>query len=188
MADDKADKKKKEKKKGGGLGGLLSKLFGVISILCATVLFVAALDIGHLGLADKMGVIAAAPLGIYALLGIVALFMAPKPGAAAAATGDAGSIADEFAEFKSKTASRFSAMENTIDSFSGQDKESLIEENRVLKEQLDAIHEAERSKVDEEIEQLRVKNEELEEQIKKWARSAVSNAVGGEDAEPQQAA
>lgn len=187
MAGDKADKKKKEKKKGGGLGGLLSKLFGVISILCATVLFAAALDIGHLGLADKMGVIAAAPLSLYALLGIVALFMAPKPGAATA-TGDAGSIADEFAEFKSKTVSRFSAMENTIDSFSGQDKDSLIEENKVLKEQLEAIHKAERNKVDEEIEQLRVKNEELEEQIKQWARSAVSNAVGGEDTEPQQAA
>ena len=61
------------------------KLFGIISILCATVLFAAALDIGHLGLADKMGIIAAAPLGLYALLGLAALFMSPKPAASAAA-------------------------------------------------------------------------------------------------------
>ena len=187
MAGDKADKTKGAKKKGGGLGALLSKVFGIISIICATVLFVAALDIGHLGLADKMGIIAAAPLGLYALLGLAALFMGPKPSAAAAA-GDDGSLAEAFAEFKSKTASRFAAMENTIDSFSGQDKETLVAENKELREQLDAIHQAERNKVDDEIEQLRMKNEELEEQIKQWARSAVNNAVGGEDAEPQQAA
>lgn len=187
MAGDKTDKEKGAKKKGGGLGALLPKVFGIISILCATVLFVAALDIGHLGLADKMGIIAAAPLGLYALLGLAALFMGPKP-AASGAVGDDGSLAEAFADLKSKTASRFASMENTIDGFSGQDKETLIAENKELKEQLDAIHQAERTKVDDEIEQLRVKNDELEAQIKLWARSAVNSAVGGGEAEPQKAA
>lgn len=187
MAGDKADKEKGAKKKGGGLGALLPKIFGIISILSATVLFAAALDIGHLGLADKMGIIAAAPLGLYALLGLLALFMGPKP-ASGTAAGDDGSLAEALADLRSKTASRFAAMENTIDGFSGQDKETLLAENKELKEQLEAIHQAERSKVDDEIEQLRVKNEELEEQIKQWARSAVSSAVGGDQTEPQQAA
>lgn len=187
MAGDKADKEKGAKKKGGGLGALLPKVFGIISVLCATVLFAAALDIGHLGLADMMGIIAAVPLGLFALLGLAGLFMGPKPTAAVAA-GDDGSVAEALADLKSKTASRFAAMENTIDGFSGQDKETLLAENKELREQLDAIHQAERSKVDDEIEQLRVKNEELEEQIKKWARSAVNSAVGGDEVEPQQAA
>lgn len=189
MADKKAEKNQNTKKKGGGIGAMLPKVFGILSVLSAATLFAAALDIGHLGLADSMGVLTAIPLGLYALLGLAGLFMAPKGGAITAAEGsEASGLSEEFANFKSKSVSRFAAMESRLDMISGQDQETLIAENAELKAQLDAIHQTERDKVDEEIEKLRLKNVELEEQIKQWARNAVSNAVGGDAEEPQQAA
>jgi hypothetical protein len=61
-------------------------------------------------------------------------------------------------EFQSKATSQILALQNRLDSFSGQDLESLKARNEELEAELDAIHQAERDKVDGEIEALRQRN------------------------------
>ncbi|WP_018689397.1 hypothetical protein [Ahrensia kielensis] len=178
-ANKKAETVTKDEKKKGGLGPLLHKVFSVSSVLSATVLFAATFDVGHMGLAPMLGSLTAIPVATFAIFSIAAIFTMPKAGASASIGNSEDAIA-AFTQFQSKTASRFASLENTIDMMSGNDKESLIEENKKLKAELDAIHQAERDKVDSEVEELRKHNEQLEEEIKQWARKAVENAVNGQ--------
>lgn len=177
MASKKTDKNADKPKKGGGIMGLLPKVFGLLAVLSATVLFAAAFDVGHFGLFDMIEPLAIVPLSLFFLMSIAQLFMGGGKGGGDAVADETG-LAESLSDFQSKTASRFAALQNSIDAMSGHDYDSLVAENRELKEQLDAIHEAAREKVDNEVEMLRAKNRELEEKIKDWAVQTVANAVG----------
>ena len=48
---------------------------------------------------------------------------------------------------------------------------------KALKAELEAIHEAERAKVEDEFQQLRERNLQLEQQIKEWAVKTVGSAI-----------
>ena len=139
-ADKKADKPKKEGGGGGGILPLVGKILGVLAILSAAVLFAAALDIGHIGLKKTLAPFAIAPLAVYALFGIAALFLGGGKSSAAPLDGEA--LAARIDEIQAKTSSRITALQGSIDAVSGQDYEALVEENKSLKEQLDAIHDA----------------------------------------------
>jgi hypothetical protein len=177
MADKKADKKKAEPKKkaGGGIMGLVGKVMGVLSVLSAAVLLGAIYDVGHMGLRETVFPLAWAPLALFVLGAVAQIFLGGSN--SAAAPPDTEALTAMINDLQSKTASRFSSIQNSLDTVMGQDYEALVEENKALKEQLDAIHQAERDKVDEEMEQLRLKNVELEEQIKKWAIETVGASV-----------
>jgi gas vesicle protein len=185
VAGQKSDKGKTTKKKSGGMMGLVSKILAVSAIAFAAVFFAAMFDVGHIGLHSKLKGVAIGLVPLYAALAIAALFLGPKPGA------DADAQASQIAaltDFQSKVTSQIIALQNQLDSFSGQDMESLKARNQELQAELDAIHQAERDKVDGEIEALRLRNEALEEQIKKWAFEAVDKTVNGEKVEPMKAA
>lgn len=187
MAGKKADKKAEApKKSGGGIMGLLSKVFGILAILSAAVLFAGAFDIGHMGLHGMMSSLAAVPLAIFTLCSIAALFMGGKK--SGSGDMDAEGLTASVTEFQTKTISRFAAMQESIDAMSGRDYDALVEENKALQAQLDEIHDAERSKAEGEMEQLRLKNEALEEQIKQWAIQSVGAAVAGEKPDEMEAA
>lgn len=176
----KADSAPGTEKKKAGLGPLLHKIFSVTSVLSATVLFAATFDVGHLGLAPMLGSLTAIPVATFAICSLAAIFTMPKAGSSEAGAEVSEESLAAFTQFQSKAISRFASIENTIDMMSGNDKESLIEENKALKAELDAIHQAERDKVASEVEELRKHNEQLEEEIKQWARKAVENAVTGQ--------
>lgn len=181
MAAKKPDKKDaKPKQSGGGIMGLLPKILGALAITFAALLFAAAMDVGHFGLHDMIAPMAVVPVVLYLLLGMAHLFMGGG-GSSADAPAGGGDMTESFADFQSKTASRFASIQNSLDAMAGRDYDSLLEENRSLKEQLEAIHEAAREKVDHEVELLREKNRELEEKIKQWAVQTVDNAVKGEE-------
>jgi hypothetical protein len=167
-------------KKKSGLGPLIHKVSSVLAVLSATFLFAATFDVGHMGLAPMLGSLTVIPVVTFAIFSIAAIFTMPKAGSGGAVVENSEDVIASFTQFQSKTASRFASLENTIDMMSGTDKESLIEENKKLKAELDAIHQAERDKVDSELEELRKHNEQLEEEIKLWARKAVENAVSGQ--------
>ena len=187
MAGDKKAKVKKAKSS-GGLTGLLSKAFAVLSILAGAALLAGLYDTMHLGLGEILHGFSIVPVSIYGVGAILAVLLNPKPAAVAAASGVDEVRLDALMEFQSKAASRFSALQSQIDSFSGQDQAALLEENKALKAELDAIRQAEREKVDGEMETLRLRNEELERQIRLWASEAVGKAVKGEEIEPMKAA
>lgn len=184
MAVQKSDKGT-TKSNTGGMMGMVSKILAVTAVVLGTLFFAAVFDVAHLGLMPTFQGLAIALVPMLALCAIAAIFLAPKPGAEADA--HAAKITS-LTEFQSKVASQILTLQNQLDSLSGLDIESLKARNSELQAELDAIHQLERDKVDGEIETLRKRNEELEEQIKKWAFDAVGKNVAGQPVQPMKAA
>jgi gas vesicle protein len=174
VAAQNSDKTKTQGKK-GGMMGMLSKVFGVGAITLGALFFAAMFDVGHAGLIHTLAGSAIVLVPLFALFAIAAMFIAPKSGA------DLEEMSAQVAaltEAKSKMTSQILTLQNHMDSMSGQDVETLKAKNQELQEQLDAIHQAEREKMDGEVDTLRQRNEELEAQIKQWALETISKNVG----------
>lgn len=185
MAGQKSDKGAKSKKKSGGMMGLVSKVAGVLSIALAALFFAAVFDLGHFGLHYNLKGLAMALVPLYAALALAGLFITPKSGGAnETQTAQIAALND----FQSRATSQILALQNQLDSFGGQDNEALKARIQELEAELDTIHQAERDKVEGEIEALRQRNEELEQQIKAWAFEAVGKSVKGEQVEAMEAA
>lgn len=165
---------------------LVLKILQVLAIICATVLLAAAFDVFHFGLKDMIAPFAIGPIIVFMLFSIVPVFLTPKP-KAVESEGDED-LAEKLAEVQAKVNSRLTAIQTKMDGLTGQDRESLQEENRLLKEQLEAIHQAERDKVENDAQSLRQRNEELENQIKQWAISAVGKNISAEETNDEAAA
>jgi len=174
VAAQNSDKTKTQGKK-GGMMGMLSKVFGVGAITLGALFFAAMFDVGHAGLIHTLAGSAIVLVPLFALFAIAAMFTAPKSGA------DLEEMSVQVAalmDAKSKMTSQILTLQNHMDSMSGQDVETLKAKNQELQEQLDAIHQAEREKMDGEVDTLRQRNEELEAQIKQWALDTISKNVG----------
>ena len=178
MAAQKSEKSKAQNGK-GGLMGLLAKMLGVVAISLGTLFFAAMFDIGQAGLIHTLAGPAAILVPVFAVLAIAALFLTPKSGADL--EEQEAQIA-ALTEFQSKIKSQILTLQNQMDSMSGQDVEALRARNKELQEELDAIHQAEREKMDVEVDALRQRNEELEAQIKQWALDTVSKNISGDAA------
>ena len=171
----------------GGMMGMVSKALAVLATIIATLFFAAMFDVGHMGLLGKLAGMSIVMVPLFAVFSVAALFLTPKSGADAAAIAHTAQIAD-LLEFQSKATSQIVTLQGQIDSLSGQDNDALRARNKELQAQLDAINQAEREKVDGQIEALRQRNEELEAQIKAWALEAVGKTVRGEQPQPMKAA
>lgn len=182
MADKKADLTDAKPKKKGGLMAILSKVFGILAVLSVAVLFAGLYDVGNMNLKETIMPLAIAPIAVYALLSIATLFLGGK---SEPADLDTEELMAKIDDLQKKNTSRLVAFQNKIDILMGQDYETLQAENKELQAQLDAIKETEREKFDNEMEELRQRNEALEEQIKKWALETVGAAVGNEEPNPQ---
>lgn len=176
VAAQKSDKTKPQGNK-GGMMGMLSKVFGVGAITLGALFFAAMFDVGNVGLIRTLASSSIVLVPLFALFAIAAMFMTPKSGA------DLEEMSAQVAaltDAKSKMTSQIITLQNQMDSMSGQDVETLKAKNQELQEQLDAIHQAEREKIDGEFDTLRQRNEELEAQIKQWALDTISKNVAGE--------
>jgi len=176
VAGQKEDKSKTKSSK-GGMMGLVSKILGTGAVVLGALFFAAMFDVAHLGLLHTFASSAIVLVPLYAVFALAALFLSPK------ASADVEELQAQIAslsEFQSKATSQILKLQNLIDGFSGQDVETLKAKNQELQEQLDAIHQAEREKMDGEVDSLRQRNIELEEQIKKWAFETVGKTMGGE--------
>ncbi|MBC7283086.1 hypothetical protein, partial [Hoeflea sp.] len=171
----------------GGMMGAVSKALAVTATIIGALFFAAMFDVGHMGLLGTLAGMSTVLVPLFAVLAIAALVLSPKSGADAAALAHTGQIAD-LLEFQSKATSQIIALQNQVDSLSGQNIEALKARNKELQAELDAIHQAEREQVDGQIEALRKRNEELEAQIKAWALEAVGKSVKGEQPQPMKAA
>ena len=165
---------------------ILAKALNCVAILLLAVLIAGAYDVMHLGFGEMLSPLAIVPIALYAIFSIASLFL--PTGKGPDGQMDEEGLVAKMDELQSKSNSRLATMQTTLDGMTGQDKESLVEENRVLKEQLEAIQQAEHDKVLSEAEKLRKKNEDLENQIKKWAVQTVGETVAGENAEQAKAA
>lgn len=185
MAGQKSPKPKKEKKS-GGMPALISKVCSAVAAVLMTVFFAAVFDIGHIDLIHTIAGLAIGLVPLFAICALAAIFLAPKP-AEGGNTVDPV-LFDQLLEFQSKATSQIIALQDHVDSMAGNDAATLKERNKELQAELDAIHQAERDKVDSQLESLRQRNEELEAQIKQWALEAVGKSVKGEPVQPMKAA
>ena len=159
---------------------LVGKILQCLAIVFAAVLFAGAFDVFHIGLNAVVAPFAIVPIALFAIFALAGDFL--DPGSAASEPGEDEEGEDRLKELQSKLISRVTALQTQVDGLSGQDRDALEEENRQLKEQLEAIQQAERDKVTSDAEALRLRNEELENQIKQWAIKAVGDTVGGDTA------
>ncbi|MDF1607396.1 hypothetical protein PZ897_04335 [Hoeflea sp. YIM 152468] len=184
MASQKSDTGKPESST-DAMMGLVSKMLAAITVILTTLFFAASFGVGPIGLMQTLKGLAIVLVPMLALCALAAIFLAPKAGAQAEAHT---AKITALSEFQSKVASQILALQNQLDALSGQDIKALKARNAELQAELDAIHQLERDKVDGEIEALRKRNEELEEQIKKWAFEAVGKNVAGQPVQPMKAA
>ncbi|MCB1426413.1 MAG: hypothetical protein R3D65_16020 [Zhengella sp.] len=188
MAGKKPAKPEKDKKaagKGdgassGGIMALIPKIMGALSVTSGAVLLAGLYDVGHVGLVHMLEGFAIVLVPLYLAGALAAIFM----GGHAAAPGQGGEgveggLAEQIQELQGKVNARLSSFQSTLDVMTGQDYEKTLAENRELKAQLDAIRAAEKEQIDQQVEMLRAKNAELEEQIRKWAIQSVGNAING---------
>lgn len=181
MADKKADTAdKKPAKKRGGLMSILSKFFGLFAILSVAALLAGLYDVGGMNLKATIAPLAMVLIGTYTLFALLGLFLG---GGGAPADVDTETLMAKIEDVQKKNTSRLIGFQNKIDVLMGQDYETLMAENKELQAQLDAIKDAEREKADNEMEELRQRNEELEQQMKQWALETVGSAITKGDAE-----
>jgi len=176
VAAQKSDKTNTQSNKGDTMG-LISKVLGVAAITLGALFFAAMFDVGHMGLIHTLAGSAIVLVPLFALMSIAAMFMSPKSGA------DLDELSAQVAalnEFKSKITSQILTLQNNLDAMSSQDIETLKAHNKELQEQLDAYQQAEREKMDIEVDSLRKRNEELEAQIKQWALDTITKNVSGQ--------
>lgn len=189
MAGKKPAKSEKDRKpagKGDGAGGggimaLIPKIMGAVSVTAGAVLLAGLYDVGHLGLVHVLEGFAVFLVPLYLAGALAAIFMGGKtvaPGAGG--EGAEGGLAEQLQELQAKVNARLSSFQSTLDVVTGQDYEKILAENKELRAQLDAIRAAEKEQIDQQVEMLRAKNAELEEQIRKWAIQSVENAINGE--------
>ena len=176
MAAQKSEQSKAQSNK-GGMMGMVSKALGVAAITLGALFFAAMFDVGHAGLLHTLAGSSIVLVPLFALFSIAAMFLSPKSGA------DLDELSAQVAalsEFKSKITSQVIALQNNMDSMSGQDVETLKLQNEELQAQLDAYQQAEREKMDVEVDALRKRNEELEAQIKQWALDTITKSISGD--------
>lgn len=181
-----SDKPENSVKSTSRIMGFLPPLFGILATVSAGLLFAGLYDIGHFGIQNIVSDFAVVPVAIFILCAIPAIVMSRKSGGSSQVEDEA--LSAKFDELRSTTTSRLMNFQSTIDGMTGQDRESLIEENKWLKEQLDAVQNAERQKVVDEVEQLRSQNAILEEKIKKWAIQTVDATMENDKKENLNAA
>ena len=116
---------------------ILAKTLNCVAIALVAVLLAGAYDVFHLGLGEVLSPFSIAPIALFAVFAIAALFLPAKIVNAGDINDD--ELAAKMDELQSKTNSRLAAMQTTLDGMTGQDKESLAEENKLLKEQLETI-------------------------------------------------
>lgn len=165
---------------------VLSKALSCLAVLCAAILFAGLYDVGHFGLKKLIGPFAIVPISLLLVGSLMPLFL--RGNAKPVESAGTEEFTDKIEDVRTELGSRISNLQGTVDGLSGQNTDSLIEENSQLKEQLDAIQQAERDRVLRETQELRSRNEALEEQIKQWAIKTVDETISPDDAEVRSAA
>lgn len=180
----KNDKKAKSSAK-DPLGTMrLVRLAGlVLSILAGVVLFAALFDLGFIDLRFELRDFALVALAVM-LAGVVAIaYSGPRITAGAIAVireeleAARGEIAAQNAAMEEKVEAQVAAADHKVEKFLGAEYERLKAENEAFRKEIEQQRSVEMSRTSAEIEQLRQRNEMLQEKISKWAIDSVDSVV-----------
>ena len=191
MAKKPADKdaqKEKKPSKGPMIMGLVGAICGGLSLIATIILFAGLYDLGFIDLTHTLEAFAGPAL----LLLIIANALGPFASSKSAAGAKAAALV-EAQTMKADTDEKIAAVEQKVETYLGDNYNSLREENENMKGEFEKIETAERQKVeeervkiDEEIIKLRATNADLQEQLTKNAQliaeqTAAADQLGGAD-------
>lgn len=150
----------------------LQMFCAVVAVVTLLVMLVALFDVGSYGLGTQLRGFALVPIAIFTLTAIGALVPAFMP-----RSTDDEAIEARIQEFEARMVAQMGETRTKVETHIGSDYQDLKAENETLREQLNAIDEAQQASIKDEVERLRAVNSELEAQIKQWAIGSVSQAV-----------
>ncbi len=180
---------------GPGIMGLVRLAAFMLAIVSASVLCVSLLDLGFIDLREQLHAYAggvALALLFFAVLSRLAgsRVAAAERGAAQAriealktelqelmtaeVEAKAGALGTTGAELSKKLAE----IEDKVDKFLGAEHDRLVSENENYRNEIEQQRRDEIAKASEEMEALRVRNQELQEKINKWAVESVDTRLG----------
>lgn len=155
----------------------------VLSILAGVVLFSALFDLGFIDLRFELRDFALVALAVM-LAGVVAIaYSGPRITAGAIAAireeleAARGEIAAQNAAMEEKVGAQVAAADQKVEKFLGAEYERLKAENEAFRKEIEQQRSVEMSRTSAEIEQLRQRNEMLQEKISKWAIDSVDSVV-----------
>ncbi len=153
------------------------------SILAGVVLFAAIFDLGFADLRFELREFALVALAVM-LAGVVAVAYSGSRIAAGEIARireelelAKGEIAAQNAALEEKIGARVAAADQKVEKFLGAEYERLKAENQEYRKEIEQQRTVEFSRTSAEIEQLRQRNEMLQEKISKWAIDSVDSVV-----------
>lgn len=185
MAKKPADKdasKEKTPSKGPMIMGLVGAICAGLGLIATVILFAGLYDLGFIDLTHALEAFAGPALLILIIANALGPFAASKAiaGAKAAALVEAQTM-------KAETDEKIAAVEQKVETYLGDNYNSLREENENMKGEFEKIETAERQKVeeervqiDEELAKLRTTNVELQEQLNKNAQLIAEQTAAAE--------
>ena len=168
--------------------GLLGAICAGLSLIATVTLFAGLYDLGFMDLTHSLEPMAGPAL----LILLIANGLGPFASSKAAASAKASAVLEAQA-MKATTDEKIAAVEQKVETYLGENYNSLREENDNMKGQFEKIETAERQKIeeerlqiDEEIVKLRATNAELQEQLNKNAQliaeqTAAADQLAGAD-------
>lgn len=176
------DAEKGKSGKGAMIMGILGIVCSVLSLVAIVVLFAGIYNLGVIDLTHTLEKFAAPALLVLILASALGPFAKSKSQAAARAAAVA-----ETEELKNILEQKIAAVEGKVETYLGENYNSLRLENDTMKERFEKIEAAERKKTDEErerindeLEELRAKNIELQEQLNKNAQLISEHTMAAE--------
>lgn len=156
----------------GGLVILIQAICAALAVLGASILAVGAFGLGPAAVTALIHSLAPVPIGLVAVCGLAAVFLASPVRDAHARKALAG-----LEELEQRLGAQVGEALAKVDAHIGDDYQLVREHNRQLQDKIEQFRQSERDKLTQEMEKLRALNGELEAQIKRWAIGSVDQMV-----------
>lgn len=167
-ADEDAPKKKSRL---SGVAKIFGPLFKIISLVSVLVLFGGVYSLQFIDLRPTLYPLGGYFLIVFAICAPLSMVFKAKPGVAAGDAEDNG----DAAKFRENVNKKVLGLESQISSFLASHYDTLKEENEKYKIELTAIEEEKSQKVISELDDLRQRNAELQEQLNNLLASTPTN-------------
>lgn len=172
--DTKDDSAPKKKSKLSGVTKFFGPLFKIISLVSLLVLFGGVYSLQFIDLRPTLYPLGGWFLIAFAVCAPLSLLFNTKP--AASADDDAADSGGEFKKFRENVNKKVLGLESQISSFLATHYDTLKAENEKYKTELTAIEEEKSQKVISELDDLRQRNAELQEQLNNLLASSPNTA------------
>lgn len=174
--DTQDDNAPKKKSKLSGVTKIFGPLFKVISLVSLLVLFGGVYSLQFIDLRATLYPLGGWFLIAFAVCAPLSMLFKAKPAVSAVGVEEGVDTGGEFAKFRETVNKKVLGLESQISAFLATHYDVLKEENEKYKTELNAIEEEKSQKVISELDELRQRNAELQEQLNNLLSSSPNTA------------